>query len=74
MKTNMLRDAFFLARMDCNDLSLEYPWLLFASIFYWQLVVTVRNDFGNFTNAASFTAISLGVWLLFRRLTPFARP
>jgi hypothetical protein len=66
--------GFFLARMDCNDLSLEYPWLLFASIFYWQLVVTVRNDFGNFTNAASFTAISLGVWLLFRRLTPFARP
>jgi oligosaccharide repeat unit polymerase len=66
--------GFFLARMDCNNLPLEYSWLVFASIFYWLLILTVRNEFDNFTTPASYTAISLGVWLLLRPFTPFARP
>ncbi len=66
--------GFLLARMDCGNLPLEYSWLVFASIYYWFLVVTVRNEFGNFTGPASYTAVSLLVWLMFRRFTPFARP
>lgn len=66
--------GFFMARMDCATLPLQYPWLVFASIFYWYLILTVRNEFGNFTGPASYAAISLGVWVLFRRFTPFARP
>lgn len=35
--------------------------------------VTVRNEFGNFIAPASYMAVSLLGWLMFRRFTPFAR-
>jgi len=66
--------GFLLARMDSGNLLLEYSWLVFASLYYWLLVLTVRNEFGNFSGPASYTAVSLLVWLLFRRLTPFSAP
>jgi oligosaccharide repeat unit polymerase len=64
----------FFARMESSSLMLEFPWLVFSALFYWLLLMTVRNEFGNFTKPASFILISLGIWLLVRRFTPFARP
>jgi hypothetical protein len=61
----------FLARMEITHLLLDYPWLLFASIFYWLLLPTVRNDLGVFTKPASFVVTSIAIWLLVRRFTPW---
>ncbi len=61
------------ARMECRNLLLSFHWLVFATLFYWFLVMTVRNEFGNFVKPASFILISLGIWLLVRRFTPYAR-
>jgi oligosaccharide repeat unit polymerase len=66
--------GFFLARMECSHLLLHYSWLVFSSIFYWLLILTVRNEFGNFTKPASYILSSIAVWLLARRFLPFSRP
>lgn len=63
----------FLARMERSPLLLEYPWLVFASLYYWFFLETVRNQFGDFTKPASFVASSVLIWILVRPLTPFAR-
>jgi oligosaccharide repeat unit polymerase len=69
----LLAGAFF-ARMEASNLIFNYHWLVFSTLFYWLLLMTVRNEFGNFTKPASFMLICLGIWLLVRRFTPFARP
>lgn len=62
------------ARMEARNLLLDFRWLVFATFFYWFLISTVRNEFGVFVKPASFILISLGIWILVRRFTPFARP
>jgi oligosaccharide repeat unit polymerase len=59
-----------LARMERSHLLLEYRWLIFASLYYWFLLLTVRNQFGDFTKPASFIASSLLIWIVVR---PFTR-
>ena len=66
--------GFGLARMECPNLLLDFGWLTFTSLFYWLFIMTVRNDLGDFTKPASFILISLGIWVVVRRFTPFARP
>ncbi len=65
--------AFF-ARMEARNPLLDFRWLVFATFFYWFLISTVRNEFGVFVKPASFILISMAVWILVRRFTPFARP
>ena len=36
-------------------------------------MLTVRNELGSFIKPASFILISLGIWVVVRRFTPFAR-
>lgn len=62
--------GIFLARFDQVPLLLSYRWLTFATIFFWNMLVTVRNDFGVFTKPAIFTAICLGLWIAVRRFVP----
>lgn len=64
--------GLFLARMEVTHLLLNYPWLAFASIYYWLLLPTVRNELGDFTKPASFVLSSIAIWLLVRRFTPWA--
>ena len=59
------------ARMEARNLLLQYRWLVFAALFYWPFIGTVRNEFGTFTKPASFILICLGVWWLVRRFTPW---
>jgi hypothetical protein len=60
-----------LARMEITHLLLDYRWLLFASIFYWLLLPTVRNELNDFIKPASFVVTSIAIWLLVRRFTPW---
>ena len=59
-----------LGRMDRSNLPLEYAWLFFGTFLHWHLLLTVRNEFGNFTKPSSFILICIGIWLLVRRFTP----
>lgn len=60
----------FLGRFDQVPLALNFRWLSFSILFYWNLLVTVRNDFGVFTKPAVFTLICLGLWVAVRRFVP----
>ena len=61
-------------RLDSLNILLNYPWLLITSLTLWHFVVTVRNDFQNFTKPAAFTLMIAAIWLFVGRFTAFVRP
>ena len=63
----------FFARMESKSLLLSFRWLAFATFFYWFYISTVRNEFGVFVKPASFILITMGVWMVVRRFTPYAK-
>ncbi|MDP2326143.1 MAG: O-antigen polysaccharide polymerase Wzy, partial [Gammaproteobacteria bacterium] len=63
----------FFARMEAGNLLLNFRWLVFSTLFYWFFIGTVRNEFGTFTKPAAFILVTLGIWWVVRRFTPFAR-
>jgi O-antigen polysaccharide polymerase Wzy len=62
--------GFFLCRMDQANVLVSFRWLCFSTLFYWNLVVTVRNDFGVFLKPAIFTLLTIGIWTIARRFLP----
>jgi oligosaccharide repeat unit polymerase len=64
----------FLARMDLVDMRLNYNWLVFGTLFFWNFPVTCRNSFGVFTKPAALILTALAIWIVVRRFTPFREP
>ena len=59
--------------IDCTLVSRQHGWEALAGPPGDPILVTVRNDFANFTKPAAFMLIILGIWLVVRRFTPFSR-
>lgn len=64
--------GMFLCNFDRKDIRYNPRWFIFASCFYWYLVVTVRNDFGNFFKPAIFLIIIMLAWKYFSKFLPKA--
>jgi len=65
--------GLLLSRLDGINILLSYPQLCFSTLIFWQLLLTVRNEFATSVKPAAFVLICLGIWMLLRRFTPFAR-
>ncbi|MFT5548679.1 MAG: hypothetical protein ACI9CO_000596 [Candidatus Azotimanducaceae bacterium] len=62
--------GMFLFNFDRKDIRYNPKWFVFASCFYWYLVVTVRNDFGNFVKPAAFLLLIMLAWSIASRFIP----
>jgi oligosaccharide repeat unit polymerase len=63
--------GWMLGRMDSKDISSNFKWLCFSTLYYWNFLVTVRNDLSVFLKPVVFTFLTILIWKQIRKIVPF---
>lgn len=63
--------GWFLGKLDSINIGFHFNYLTFVSLYYWNLIVTVRNDLSVFLKPVLFTFLTVMIWKALRRFVPF---
>lgn len=65
--------GLLLAKLDSVDITTNSKAMLFATLFFWQFLATVRNEFGVFIKPVVFTSIIAIIWVMATSFFPSAK-